>query len=140
MMNPYIRPSQFLLAASVLAAPALPALAQQAACPPACAIEVVVPEDPSLPPASQPETLVTDAGTEIMINTNARVRIRFEGQSPFVNRNGVPVMNFVVNAGNRPMRVRTDGGACSDQNPCKYMIHDLGNSGRPPLDPYIIIR
>src|SRR6056297_4009615 len=140
MMNPYIRPSQFLLAASVLAAPALPALAQQAACPPACALEVVVPEDPSLPPASQPETLVTEAGTEIMIHTNARVRIRFEDQSPFVNPGGQPILNFVVNRGNRPMRVRTDGGACSAENPCKYMIHDLENPGRPPLDPYIIIQ
>ncbi|WP_304707802.1 hypothetical protein [Haliea sp. E1-2-M8] len=128
MMNAYIRPSQILLAVAVLAATALPALAQQTACPPDCAIEVVVPEDLSLPPASQPKTLVADAGAEIMINTNARVRIQFEGQSPFVNRNGIPVMNFVVNRGNRPMRVRTDGEACSDQNPCKYMIHDL-----PPL-------
>lgn len=139
-MNAHIRPSHIFFAVSVLAASALPALAQQSECPPACTIEVVVPEDLSLPPASQPETLSTGAGTEITINTNARVRIQFEGHSPFVNRNGVPVMNFVVNQGNRPMRVRTDGGACSDRNPCKYMIHDLGNPGRPPLDPYIIIR
>ena len=129
-----------VLAAAVLAATALPASAQQRNCPPACAIDVDVPGDPSLPPAAQPETLVTVAGSEIMINTNSRVRIRFEDQSPFVNPGGNPIMNFVVNRGNRPMRVRTDGNACSAQNPCKYMVHDLESPGRPPLDPYIIIQ
>ena len=129
-----------LFAAVVLTATALPASAQQRTCPPACGIEVAVPDDLSLPPASRPETLVTEAGTEILINTNARVRIRFEDQSPFVNPGGQPILNFVVNRGNRPMRVRTDGGACSAENPCKYMIHDLENPGRPPLDPYIIIQ
>ncbi|HKL53977.1 MAG TPA: hypothetical protein VJ902_08460 [Wenzhouxiangellaceae bacterium] len=129
-----------LFAAVVLTATALPASAQQRTCPPACGIEVAVPDDLSLPPASQPETLVTDAGMEILINTNARVRIQFEEQSPFVNPGGQPIMNFVVNRGNRPMRVRTDGGACTAENPCKYMIHDLENPGRPPLDPYIIIQ
>ena len=34
----------------------------------------------------------------------------------------------------------SNGGTCSAQNPCKYMIHDLENAGRPPLDPYIIIQ
>lgn len=128
------------LAAVALMATALPASAQQRNCPPACGIEVVVPDDPSLPPAAQPETLIAEPGEEIVINTNARVRIQFEGQSPFVNQNDVPVMNFVVNRGNRPMRVRTDGSGCPTQNPCKYMVHDLENPGRPPLDPYIIIQ
>lgn len=139
-MNTCIRPSWIFFAAVALVATALPATAQQRNCPPACGIEVSVPEDPSLPPASQPETLLADAGMEIVFNTNARVRIRFEEQSPFVNPGGQPIMNFVVNRGNRPMRVRTDGGACSAQNPCKYMIHDLETPGRPPLDPYIIIQ
>ena len=129
-----------VFAASALAVTALPASAQQRNCPPECGIEVSVPEDPSRPPESQPETLLTEAGMEIVIDTNVRVRIRFEDQSPFVNPGGQPIMNFVVNRGNRPMRVRSDGGACSAQNPCKYMIHDLENPGRPPLDPYIIIQ
>lgn len=132
--------TQVFFAAIVLAATAFPAGAQQQMCPPACGIEVAVPADPSLPPAAQPETLISDAGMEVVITTNSMVRIRFEDQSPFVNENGVPIMNFVVNSGNRPMQVRTDGGACTAQNPCKYMVHDLEDPERPPLDPYIIIQ
>lgn len=127
-------------AAFALTAIAPAASAQQRSCPPACGIDVSVPEDPSLPPVSAPETLLTRAGTEILISTDSRVRIEFEGQSPFVNPGGQPIMNFVVNRGKRPMRVRTDGAACSADNPCKYMVHDLEDPGRPPLDPYIIIQ
>lgn len=130
---------QVFFAAVVLTATAAPASGQQRSCPPECGIEVAVPDDPSLPPAAQPETLVTEAGMDILIGTNAMVRIQFEGQTPFVNSQGAPIMNFVVNPGNRPMRVRTDGGACSAEDPCKYMVHDLEDPGRPPLDPYIII-
>lgn len=131
---------QVFFAVVVLTATALPLSAQQSTCPPACGIDVVVPDDPSRPPTSQPETLMTEAGTEITISTNVQVRITFDGESPFVNPGGGPIMNFVVNRGNRPMRVRTDGGACSAENPCKYMVHDLENQDRPPLDPYIIIQ
>lgn len=139
-MNRSIYLVPVVFAAVVLTATALPASAQQRNCPPACGIEVEVPDDRSLPPAAQPETLVTEASTDILIDTNSMVRIRFEGQTPFVNEQGAPIMNFVVNRGNRPMRVRTDGAACSAENPCKYMVQDLENLGRPPLDPYIIIR
>lgn len=139
-MNRSIHLVTISFAAVVLTAIALPASAQQRSCPPACGIEVEVPDDPSLPPAAQPETLVTDADMDILIDTNSMVRIQFEGQTPFVNEQGAPIMNFVVNRGNRPMRVRSDGAACSEQNPCKYMVHDLENPARPPLDPYIIIR
>lgn len=130
----------FFAAVVLMTVTAFPAAAQQRSCPPACGIEVDVPDDPSLPPAAQPETLMTVAGSEIVFTTNARIRVRFEGQSPFVNPGGQPIMNFVVNRGNRPMRVRTDGAACSAQSPCKYMVHDLEDPGRPPLDPYIIIQ
>jgi len=139
-MNKCVHLVPIFLAAFALSAIAPAASAQQRSCPPACGIDVSVPENPSLPPSSEPETLLTQAGMEIMVSTNSRVRIVFEGQSPFVNPGGQPIMNFVVNRGNRPMRVRTDGAACSADNPCKYMVHDLEDPGRPPLDPYIIIQ
>lgn len=129
-----------VFATTLLVGIVLPVSAQQRTCPPACGIEVSVPDDPSMPPSADPETLFTQAGMEIVVDTNAMVRIQFEGQTPFVNSQGAPIMNFVVNPGNRPMRVRTDGNACSAQDPCKYMVHDLEDPSRPPLDPYIIIQ
>jgi len=129
----------YILAFSAVLTLALPALAQERSCPPACGIGIAVPPDPSLPPTVTPETLVTDPGRQIVFRTNSIVRIRFEDQTPFIGNNGNPIRNFVVNPGNRPIRVRTDGNVCTGDG-CKYTIYDESNRGRPPRDPYIVIR
>lgn len=128
-----------VLVFSALFALALPAPAQEKTCPPACGIGIAVPQNPSLPPAVAPETLITEPGRRIVFRTNSIVRIRFEDQTPFVGNNGNPIRNFVINPGNRSIRVRTDGNFCAGDG-CKYAIYDEGNRGRPPRDPYIVIR
>jgi len=127
------------LAVAALIAGAAPASAQQVDCPPACGIGISVPANPTLPPAVDPDILAVEAGSTIVFRTDSPVRIRFEGETPFVNPAGRPIMNFVVNRGNRSMTTSPDRDVCAG-NGCKYTIFGQDDRNRPPRDPFIVVR
>lgn len=119
----------------------LPAQAQPGPperCPPRCGIGIEVPGNPAHSPRVDIETLMVRPGEEISWQSNSPVLVVFPEDTPFVGPNGVPVYQFNVRASHR-LRVRTDSDDLCSPPGCKYMVVDLGNDQRPPLDPYIII-
>lgn len=142
--SPFVR----TLLASALLSAGLTALSAPLAAQSSKSVEIGIPGTPSAPPTVAPPALTVTPGEEIDFkrNGNGNVFVIFTnpGKTPFVDNSGDPVYSFpVVQMGAR-FKIRTDTNPCSEtapgQSDCKYMIVDLRNSGRPPLDPYIIIR
>ncbi len=107
-------------------------------CPPRCGIGIEVPENPSQSPRVDVETLSARPGQEVSWESNHPVLVVFPEETPFVGPNGRPVYQFNVRASHR-LRIRDDSDQLCSPPGCKYMVIDLGNDQRPPLDPYIII-
>ncbi len=107
-------------------------------CPPRCGIGIEVPENPAHSPRVDVETLSARPGQEVSWESNQPVLVVFPEETPFVSRNGRPVYQFNVRASHR-LRIRDDSDQLCSPPGCKYMVIDLGNDQRPPLDPYIII-
>ncbi|MFO7762382.1 MAG: hypothetical protein R6V61_01465 [Wenzhouxiangellaceae bacterium] len=142
--NPFIRT---LLATALLSA-GLTVLSAPAAAQSAKSVEIGIPGNPSAPPTVVPPALVVTPGEEIEFKRNGsgNVFVVFTnpGKTPFVDNRGDPVYSFpVVQMGAR-FKIRNDTNPCNEtapgQSDCKYMIVDLRDTRRPPLDPYIIIR
>lgn len=137
----------FLATLIGLAMTASPLLAQpeDANCPPACTIDITVPDDVSQPPAAHPVTLTTGPGEFVNFEASGSAFIIFsEGGTPFVDNAGRPIYQFNVNRlSGRSMQIRSDSNPCQVERNgvgCKYMVVDPNNRERPPLDPFIVIR
>jgi len=111
------------------------------------AIEIELPSSASKNPSVNRPALKVSPGDEVEFKLKARGNVFMifsnPGKTPFVNDRGEPVYWLrLVDRSNR-YTIRTDTNPCAETEPgksdCKYMIVDLKNSGRPPLDPYIII-
>lgn len=113
-------------------------------------IEIQVPDDPSQPPTATPSALRTSPGDEVELKRNGQgntfVVFTNPGKTPFVDKDGNPVYSFpVVQLGKRftiPDFDENDN-PCPETEPgqsdCKYLVVDVKEPKRPPLDPYIII-
>jgi hypothetical protein len=142
--SPFVR----TLLASALFSAGLTALSAPLAAQSPNPVEIGIPGNPSAPPTVVPTALMVNPGEEIEFKRNGRgnvfVIFTNPGKTPFVDNDGEPVYSFPVVQMGKRFTIRTDTNPCSEtapgQSDCKYMIVDLRNSERPPLDPYIIIR
>ncbi|MFU8877428.1 MAG: hypothetical protein ACNA7E_04745 [Wenzhouxiangellaceae bacterium] len=111
-------------------------------------VEIEVPADPAKPPIANPPVVVLAPGEELELikkgGGNIFVVFTNEGKTPFVDRDGRPVYTIPVVHLGRKYKIREDENPCAQTRPqqsdCKYMVVDLRDEHRPPLDPYIIIR
>lgn len=111
-------------------------------------VEIEVPADPTRPPTANPPAIEVSPGEELEFSKkgggNIFVIFTNEGKTPFVDRDGKPVYTIRVVHLGRKYRIREDENPCAQTQPgqsdCKYMVVDLKDAYRPPLDPYIIIR
>jgi len=141
---------------------ALPAAAQQA-CPPACGLDVELPEDISEPPRipAEQEEVRAIRGAVMLATLTARggapdkaaTKLVFpkarqgevgEPHTPFVDRlgpNGRPITEVRLRLnGPTVLFVRTDDAHnCFEERACKYDVVNDGEPERPILDPWIII-
>lgn len=108
-------------------------------CPPRCEIGIEVPSQNTASPRVDIETLFVSAGEDVNWKTNRRIMVIFPEQTPFIDRNsGELVYHFNVRQTHR-LRVREHADDLCSPPGCKYIVVDLANPDRPPLDPYIII-
>jgi hypothetical protein len=130
-----------LPAALSVVSPALAQPADDSRCQPKCTVDIDVPAAVNKPPETAQHQVVTAPGAKIDFVTNKKVTIICPDDTPFSNEDGRPVHTFNVSA-SRPsqQKVRTDNTVCMTEPGCKYIIFDSSNPGRPPLDPYVIIR
>lgn len=134
---------QVLFVSAVLLVLAAPTAAQSSR-----TVEIDLPSNLSKAPAADIPALTVSAGesVEFRLKGNGNVFAIFTnpGKTPFVNARGEPVYSFPVIQMGKRFKIRTDANPCTETAPgksdCKYMIVDLRNPQRPPLDPYIIIR
>ena len=122
-----------LASSSIQAQPGPPAQ-----CPPSCGISIEVPEDPAQSPQVDIDTLSARPGQELTWQSNRPVLVVFPEDTPFVGPSGRPIYQFNIRSMNR-LRIREDSADICSPPGCKYMVVDLGDDQRPPLDPFIII-
>lgn len=109
-------------------------------CPPKCELAIQLPGNIGSRPTISSNTVIAGPGGTIGFRPSAKVLIIFNEDTPFIDDRGNPVYHFDARGrGTRRMRVRDDvEGLCAPPG-CKYMVVDIRNPNRPPLDPYIII-
>lgn len=149
------------LLSPVLAAVALlllPGLAAAQACSPECSISIELSPDNKTPTVDHP-VVKADPGAQIDFELKGARRgaiwIIFpgEGKTPFVDNQNDPVYSFNLNRlSGSSLKIRKipegETNPCAakqddqgkEYSDCKYIVVDVGNYSRPPLDPYIIIQ
>lgn len=109
-------------------------------CPPACRIDIQVPEDTSRSPIASPVTLVVQADQAVELMSDRAVQVIFPEETPFMDHRDRPVYTFNLRSRRASsLRLREERGLCETEPGCKYIVIDRSAPGRPPLDPYIII-
>lgn len=118
-------------------------------CPPNCEVSVFLPTDARAAPRISASVLNARSGARVTINLVDQTRqpakaatvLRFPGPTPFVNRGGQPMKTVPLTPGRNVFKVRSfeDGVCRKEQGGCKYDVINTGDSGRPVLDPHVII-